>query len=251
MENLSPWLLLIAGLLVGALLGGIGILVMERRNRGSAQDIRAARQELEEYRQDVAEHYVETAKRVNALTHSYKSVYDHLEDGAYRLVGEEELRRRLDDRGGESVMLEGIGQRSLQRPGEVSGYDATYAATRPDDREPDGTVTAATDVLPSTGTAAGHAGTAAGHVATYPTVDDSVTDDVADERSTTSPATATVAPAPDDDEQPRGDHAVEAEPDTADGASAAGVAAVADVPEGDDAGGERVGADAEDEVRSV
>ena len=118
MESLYPWLLLLAGLLVGALVGGAVMLVMERRSRGSSDDVREVRRELHDYREDVASHYAETAKRVNELTHAYKAVYDHLEDGAYRLVGEPELRRRLDDASAHPVTLEGIGQRSLQRPGE-------------------------------------------------------------------------------------------------------------------------------------
>lgn len=139
MENLNPWLLLIAGLLVGALVGGLAILFMERRNRGSDEDIRAARRELDDYRQEVADHYVETAKRVNSLTHSYKAVYDHLEDGAHRLVGEGELRRRLDAPGAEPVMLEGIGQRSLGRPA-----DAYEEVEEPRDRPLDGAAAART-----------------------------------------------------------------------------------------------------------
>lgn len=126
MEPLYPWLLLIAGLLVGALIGGAAMLTIERRSRGSEHDVRQVRRELDAYRDDVAQHYAETAKRVNQLTHAYKDVYDHLEGGAYRLVGEEELRRRLDDAAPRPVTLEGIGQRSLQRP-----EDPTPAPSRP------------------------------------------------------------------------------------------------------------------------
>ena len=106
-----------AGVLVGALLGGIGALIALRRGRNDPTSARSLERELETYRRDVADHYVETAKRVDALTHAYKAVYDHLEDGAVRLVGEAELRQRLDrleDASREPVTLEGIGQRVLQ-----------------------------------------------------------------------------------------------------------------------------------------
>ena len=106
-----------AGVLVGALLGGIGALIALRRGQNDPTSARSLERELETYRRDVADHYVETAKRVDALTHAYKAVYDHLEDGAVRLVGEAELRERLDrleDTGHEPVTLEGIGQRVLQ-----------------------------------------------------------------------------------------------------------------------------------------
>lgn len=118
MAPVTLWLLIAAGVLVGALLGGAIALVVLRRAGGAGSDVNALKGELDDYRREVAEHYVETAKRVDALTHAYKSVYDHLEDGAYRLVGEHELRARLEDASSEPVTIEGIGQRVLQRPDE-------------------------------------------------------------------------------------------------------------------------------------
>src|SRR6056297_3654419 len=118
MATVTLWLLILAGVLVGALLGGaIALFVLRRGGPGSG----SLRHEFDDYRRDVAEHYVETARRVDALTHAYKAVYDHLEDGAYRQVGESELRQRLEDASHEPVTIEGIGQRVLQRPGEGAG----------------------------------------------------------------------------------------------------------------------------------
>ena len=118
MATVTLWLLVLAGVLVGALLGGaIALFVLRRGAPGSG----SLRHEFDDYRRDVAEHYAETARRVDALTHAYKAVYDHLEDGAYRLVGESELRQRLEDASHEPVTIEGIGQRVLQRPGEGAG----------------------------------------------------------------------------------------------------------------------------------
>jgi hypothetical protein len=117
MASSISWLLVMAGVLLGALLGGIGALIALRRGQRDPTSVRSLERELESYRRDVADHYVETAKRVDALTHAYKAVYDHLEDGAVQLVGEAELRARLDrleDTGHEPVTLEGIGQRVLQ-----------------------------------------------------------------------------------------------------------------------------------------
>ena len=117
MATVTLWLLIAAGVLVGALLGGAVALLAMRRGGGTG-DANALKGELDDYRREVAEHYTETAKRVDALTHAYKAVYDHLEDGAYRLVGERELRARLEDAGSGPVTIEGIGQRVLQRPAE-------------------------------------------------------------------------------------------------------------------------------------
>lgn len=121
MASVTLWLLIATGVLVGGLLGGtIALLVLRRGGPGGD----SLRHELDDYRRDVAEHYAETARRVDALTHAYKAVYDHLEDGAYRLVGERELRERLDDASHEPVTIEGIGQRVLQRPDERDGRRA-------------------------------------------------------------------------------------------------------------------------------
>lgn len=129
MATVTPWLLIAAGVLVGAFLGGAIALLVLRRAGGGAGDVNALKGELDDYRREVAEHYVETAKRVDALTHAYKAVYDHLEDGAYRLVGEQELRARLEDAGSEPVTIEGIGQRVLQRPEEDRGEARPKAAS--------------------------------------------------------------------------------------------------------------------------
>jgi uncharacterized membrane-anchored protein YhcB (DUF1043 family) len=121
--DLSLWLLVLAGLLVGALVGAAGALIALRRGEGGAA---ASRRELDAYRDEVASHYAETARRVDALTHAYKAVYDHLEEGAYRLVGEDELKRRLDDASRDPVTLEGIGRRALD-----AGDDAPDEAGTP------------------------------------------------------------------------------------------------------------------------
>lgn len=112
MANLFPWLLVLAGVLIGTLVGGLGALIALRRDEDGVNP-RELRNELDAYRDEVAQHYTETAKRVDALTQAYKSVYDHLEEGAFRLVGEQELRERLDDDTAEPVTLEGIGRRAL------------------------------------------------------------------------------------------------------------------------------------------
>jgi uncharacterized membrane-anchored protein YhcB (DUF1043 family) len=128
MDDASLWLLVLAGLLVGALAGAVGAAIALRRGDGASA---ASRRELSEYRDEVAAHYAETARRVDALTHAYKAVYDHLEEGAYRLVGEDELKRRLDDASRDPVTLEGIGRRALDASDDAdagAGDDATGPA---------------------------------------------------------------------------------------------------------------------------
>ncbi len=108
-DVLLPALTLLAGLILGAL---VTLAVTRRAGGGrSAGDLR---RELDQYRDDVANHYADTARKIDTLTRAYKDVYDHLEEGAHRLVGEEPLRARLQDAAPTTVTLEGIGARRLE-----------------------------------------------------------------------------------------------------------------------------------------
>lgn len=126
MTDMTLWFLVLAGLLVGALIGAVGALIALRRSERSG----GARRELDAYREEVSAHYAETARRVDALTQAYKAVYDHLEEGAYRLVGEDELKRRLDDASGDPVTLEGIGRRALEEGQPAPAVDEEPAPER-------------------------------------------------------------------------------------------------------------------------
>lgn len=86
--------LLLTGIL--ALAVGIGIGVMLGRNGSSAKqqkdlehNLTQVKQELDTYQQDVAKHFMETAKKVSELTQSYRDLNQHLADGAMRLTSTE------------------------------------------------------------------------------------------------------------------------------------------------------------------
>lgn len=110
------WIWLIVALLVGLAVGGIVAWTVMKRRYGDRESVVELRNELDRYRGKVTEHFVETADLVNTLTRNYKRVYDHLESGAYELVGEETLRRELDAPAEAPVMLEYLGQRRSDEP---------------------------------------------------------------------------------------------------------------------------------------
>jgi hypothetical protein len=107
----ESWIWIGGALLLGVVLGAAVFAWLTRRDRADQGEVERLRAELEEYREEVTEHFVETAQLVNNLTRSYKAVYDHLEHGAYRLVGDEKLRKELGYVEPEPVKPEYIGRR--------------------------------------------------------------------------------------------------------------------------------------------
>ena len=105
------WLYLGLALIVGLGIGVSVMVLLRPSKRMYEEKISALQDELNTYKNNVSDHFVQTAALVNNLTHSYKAVYDHLEKGAYQLVGEETLQKRLINVQEEPVMLEYIGQR--------------------------------------------------------------------------------------------------------------------------------------------
>jgi uncharacterized protein len=105
------WLWMLLALLLGAMVGIGIILYLHQGLKKRLKELETIQTEYALYKQDVTEHFVGTASLVNQLTKSYKAVYDHLEQGAYKLVGEEVLQKQLGNVSSEPVMLETIGQR--------------------------------------------------------------------------------------------------------------------------------------------
>ncbi|WP_299180941.1 DUF1043 family protein [uncultured Neptuniibacter sp.] len=85
MENI--WLLSIAALIIGAVIGFLMGRSGGNNNRQTelTQQLEDTRQELESYKSEVAEHFEKTASLVNDLTNSYKDVHQHLAEGAQEL----------------------------------------------------------------------------------------------------------------------------------------------------------------------
>lgn len=86
------WLAGIGGALIGLVLGAVW---GRSRSSGDAnrvleveEQLRIAESDHAQYRAQVSGHFVETSRRLNDLTLQYKSVYEHLADGARALCPE-------------------------------------------------------------------------------------------------------------------------------------------------------------------
>lgn len=82
------------GGLVGAVISRS--LLPPNGQRDLEERLRASRQELAQYQQDVAQHFAETSQLVNNLTQSYREVHEHLAQGAMELTNAEISQKMLN-----------------------------------------------------------------------------------------------------------------------------------------------------------
>jgi uncharacterized membrane-anchored protein YhcB (DUF1043 family) len=79
---------LVLGILVGVLIARAGSRREAARAQHLEEQLRASEAEHTRYRGQVSEHFGETSRRLRDLTLQYKSVYEHLADGARTLCPE-------------------------------------------------------------------------------------------------------------------------------------------------------------------
>ena len=79
---------LVLGILAGVLIGRAGARREAARVRRLEEQLRASEAEHARYRGQVSEHFGETSRRLRDLTLQYKSVYEHLAEGARTLCPE-------------------------------------------------------------------------------------------------------------------------------------------------------------------
>ena len=91
-----------AGLAAGFLLAW---LFLRGKQSRQASEREALKQELDDYRSRVDQHFADTAEAVDALNRSYQNVIRHLSNGAQTLMGKEALQEQLAKRSGKAVTL--------------------------------------------------------------------------------------------------------------------------------------------------
>ncbi len=126
----------IIGLLVGlAVGGGLAWLLVARRTH--APSVNQLKAENERFREEVNAHFVQTAELINELTDSYKKVFDHLSDGAERLVDKEAVRERMPQVGHREVRLRHIGAPKDYRPSGSASPSSDSGSSKPRRSPPD------------------------------------------------------------------------------------------------------------------
>ncbi len=102
----------IIALIIGFLLGGTGAWIWLRQRGGADGSVAELKKENERFREEVNEHFVQTAELINQLTDSYKAVFDHLSAGADKLVDKDAVRERMPRVSDREVRLKHIGSRN-------------------------------------------------------------------------------------------------------------------------------------------
>lgn len=100
-----------AGWFLGAALVALWGLVRDRRAEQAGRSVQALEDRHQRFREEVNQHFVETAELINRMTDSYKAVFDHLSEGAEHLVEDRVVQERMPKVGDQEVRLKHIGHR--------------------------------------------------------------------------------------------------------------------------------------------
>lgn len=102
MIELTSVTLIIAGLLLTAIAflagwyaGKHGAQPSDSREAELEESLSALEEKYAQYQQDVNQHFSETARLVGQLTQNYRSVYEHLSEGASALCDQNQLPQTL------------------------------------------------------------------------------------------------------------------------------------------------------------
>jgi hypothetical protein len=116
------WAIGILSFLIGIALGWIITYTLVARHGRSHQlqmELDQLKESFRDYRDQVTHHFMRTSELVQEMTHSYRSVYEHLASGAQHLCGDPDLAP-LDHRTGRPLPAS---ETAEAQPGEEYDYD--------------------------------------------------------------------------------------------------------------------------------
>lgn len=89
----SLWVIGLLSFLLGTVIGCIVTYSVVARNNRTHQlqiELNELTSDFRDYRDQVTHHFMRTSELVQEMTHSYRSVYEHLASGAQHLCGDSE-----------------------------------------------------------------------------------------------------------------------------------------------------------------
>ena len=129
---MDPIYWLIAGLIGGLAAGILTVLLIQKFRK--PQGFRELERQHKKLQEEVAEHFIRTADLVNDMTDSYKRVFDHLNEGANRMVEPQLLRERLPQDELQEITLRKIGA-SLPAPDSAASNSQSITEDQPVESE--------------------------------------------------------------------------------------------------------------------
>ncbi len=141
-------------LCIGGLIGAVisRTLLPPELQKDLESRLQSSRDELDQYQQDVAQHFAETSKLVTNLTNSYKDVHDHLSKGAIQLTNAE-ISKQILEAGDSKLGIEAndaIDELSFEppkdwapkTPGQAGTLSEEFGLTEPKEDDPIEAITA-------------------------------------------------------------------------------------------------------------
>ena len=105
---------------LGGFLIGMLITLLFKRGSGKQQaELEEAKKALQDYREAVNHHFIDTAEAVDELTRSYQNVFAQLSRGAEELMTPEAYRNQLEQRSGQSVTLSYLAEQTHETAGNA------------------------------------------------------------------------------------------------------------------------------------
>ncbi len=91
----NPWILVLISVLLGALAGVLLTLLFERRKSGG-RSVEELEREMNEYKEEVGQHFATTSELFRDMTEKYRDVYNHLASGSQSLCEDSMELARLE-----------------------------------------------------------------------------------------------------------------------------------------------------------
>lgn len=116
---------LFSAVLVGVVIGAVLMYYFSHAAINKQKSVEEVELELQDYKNEVADHFEKTADLIEELTHNYKNVFDHLGQSAKELMSEDQLKLQIEKRKGKKVTLEFLTDESQEAVVADSGDSIT------------------------------------------------------------------------------------------------------------------------------
>ncbi len=116
------WVIAGVGLVVGLIIGWLVTMLFQRQRKGG-KNVQALRKEMDDYRNEVNEHFARTADLFKESTEKYRDLYEHLAGGAQTLANDLPDRTQVEFRPGK-LLADKADDESVVEPGPVKEQSA-------------------------------------------------------------------------------------------------------------------------------